>query len=56
MVTQVYLRSYPFTHVYFFLSMFYSVYWCLLQLTRLTLLTHVYPNFSTLYPGEINRV
>ena len=56
MLTQVYLRSNPFTHVCSFLSMFYPIYRCLRQLTRLTLLTHVYPNLSTLYPGEINRV
>ena len=56
MLTQVYLRSYPFTHVYSFLSMFYPVCRCLRKLTRLTQFTHVYPNFSTLHPGEINRV
>ena len=56
MLTQLYLRSYPFTHIYSLLSMFYPVYRCLRQLTRLTLFTYVYPNFSTLYLGEINRV
>ena len=56
MLTQVYLRSNPFTHVCSSLSMFYPIYRCLRQLTRLTLLTLVYPNLSTLYPGKINRV